>query len=603
MKSHSLLARTGALLLIAALAGCGSVGGDATSGPAASDVPIATLAGGDGATSGPVASAAASTDPAASTGPNADGVMTGDLTAIGGEIPAYDPAAPAPSMGGAALRALAVLDPGVAVLEGDVEAAERAALTAALADLPVRPTGDAGSGTGGTSLVAQTTVWRSEGSTHGGPNVALAALARPSVGDAGASAGQAASSGDAAVFLTALVLGLDDLLNRDMPPGAGTSGSGTDTIGGAKATLSLDVGRSTEGATRFGLGIKTDASKDGVTATTDAAAHIEGVRCPDANGRVAFTVKVRFGADSGSTALMQDLTATVTANVNEDATIGNSQIDVVQGTRRVKDGRQAYVESGETFRFVGDDTAAGKSSNLRAIRISQQATFADVQELSSDGLTAALRMGVVALGVSEINWRDGACVKIVAASPGQVAPGSTTPIPVKVLGKFDGADVPSRLDAALTGGASIDPTSLAKTPGTLSYKAPDERNKTATIALTATSRRGIAKLALTANTGGGAAYHFAGGLQDFQVNQDVCDIMAPFTLDGTIGIAQFSGGLTGTYVVTGIFDIHYEGTYVITLPNGPGQPGSMVATSSGSISGAGGSGSETYTLKPLTSCG
>ena len=87
------------------------------------------------------------------------------------------------------------------------------------------------------------------------------------------------------------------------------------------------------------------------------------------------------------------------------------------------------------------------------------------------------------------------------------------------------------------------------------------------------------------------------------MDQDVCDIMAPFSLDGTIGIAKFSGGLTGTYVVTGIFDIHYEGTYVITLPNGPGQAGAMVATSSGSISGAGGSGSETYSLTPLTSCG
>jgi hypothetical protein len=55
--------------------------------------------------------------------------------------------------------------------------------------------------------------------------------------------------------------------------------------------------------------------------------------------------------------------------------------------------------------------------------------------------------------------------------------------------------------AALTGGASIDPTSLAKTPGTLTYTAPNEAGKSATILLTATSKRGKAKLELTANTG------------------------------------------------------------------------------------------------------
>ena len=596
MSSYRLLARAGALLLAATLAGCGSPNAGDTSGPAASGAAIASPIASDGATNGPVASAAAATDTAASAGPDAAGVAAGSLAGISLEIPAFDPEAPAPSMGEAALRALAVLEPAVAALLDDVTAAERAALTAALADLQVKPTGDA-------SPTVRAAVWNSRGTSPASGTARLATFSRPSVDVVALTAGQAASSGDGATFLTSFVLGFDDLLNKDMPAGAGATGSGTETINGAKATLSLDVGRSKDGATRFGLGIQTDASKNGVTAKADTAARIEGMRCPDASGRVAFTVKVRLGADSGSTALTQDLTATVTATVNDDATIGNSQIDAVQGTRRVKDGRQVYVESGVTLSLVGRDPATAAYSNLRAVRISQQATFADVGELSEEGHVAALRMGYLALRLSEINWRDGACVKIVAASPGQVAPGSTTQIPVRVLGRFDGADVPSKLEAALTGGASVDPTSLAKTPGTLAYKAPGEQSKTATIALTATSRRGIAKLTLTANTGGKAAYHVAGGLQDFQVDQDVCDVMAPFSLDGTIGIAKFSGGLTGTYVVTGIFDIHYEGTYVITLPTGPGQAGSMVATSSGTISGAGGSGSETYTLTPLTTCG
>ena len=212
-------------------------------------------------------------------------------------------------------------------------------------------------------------------------------------------------------------------------------------------------------------------------------------------------------------------------------------------------------------------------------------------------------MGVVALHLAQNNWRSGGCVKIVAASPGQVAPSSATPIPVSVVGRFDNADVPSKLDAVLTGGASIDPTSIPKTPGALTYTAPGERDKSATIALTATSKRGIATLTLTASTGGGAAYHFTGGLQDFKVDQDVCDITAPFTLDGKIGTAKYSGGLTGTYVAKGGFGAHYDGDYVITLPNGPGQPGTMTGHIVGTTAGAPGSGTDHYELTPLTTCG
>ena len=117
------------------------------------------------------------------------------------------------------------------------------------------------------------------------------------------------------------------------------------------------------------------------------------------------------------------------------------------------------------------------------------------------GLTAALELGISSLMSAQSAWQDGKCVKIEAPSPGKVEPGSTTSIPVKVVSSFDGSDAPSKLKAALTGAESIDPTSLAKTPGTLTYTAPDEKAKSATILLTATSKRGKATLELNANTG------------------------------------------------------------------------------------------------------
>jgi hypothetical protein len=110
-------------------------------------------------------------------------------------------------------------------------------------------------------------------------------------------------------------------------------------------------------------------------------------------------------------------------------------------------------------------------------------------------------MALGSLLFAQSNWEKGGCVKIDANSPGKVDPGSTTSIPVKVVSRIDGSAVSSKLVAALSGGASIDPTLLAKTPGTLTYTAPNEAGKSATILLTATSKRGKAKLELTANTG------------------------------------------------------------------------------------------------------
>jgi len=100
----------------------------------------------------------------------------------------------------------------------------------------------------------------------------------------------------------------------------------------------------------------------------------------------------------------------------------------------------------------------------------------------------------------------------------------------------------------------------------------------------------------------GYAYYITGGLQDFQVhNVKVCDVRKPFTLSAPgVATAQFSGGdgLSGSYSATGVFNLSYAGTYTISLPNGPGEPGTMTGSSSGQIHGSAGSGTETYKLTP-----
>lgn len=100
------------------------------------------------------------------------------------------------------------------------------------------------------------------------------------------------------------------------------------------------------------------------------------------------------------------------------------------------------------------------------------------------------------------------------------------------------------------------------------------------------------------------AYQIAGGLDDWQTNTRVCDIMKPFTLTSSIGISmQLSGGLSGTYTYSGgPFNAQGAGTYTISLPEGLGKPGTMTGGGEGSAGDHTGSGTEKYTLTPIEPC-
>ncbi len=98
-----------------------------------------------------------------------------------------------------------------------------------------------------------------------------------------------------------------------------------------------------------------------------------------------------------------------------------------------------------------------------------------------------------------------------------------------------------------------------------------------------------------------AAYQIVGGLDDWQTDTAVCDIMAPFTLTGGGIIVNFSGGLSGTYTYTGPYSAHDAGvqTYTISLPDGVGKPGTMTGGGVGAAEGETEGGTETYTLTPI----
>jgi hypothetical protein len=101
-----------------------------------------------------------------------------------------------------------------------------------------------------------------------------------------------------------------------------------------------------------------------------------------------------------------------------------------------------------------------------------------------------------------------------------------------------------------------------------------------------------------------APYRIVGGLDDWQTDTSVCDIMKPFTLTSPILRVQFSGGLLGTYSYSGgPFGAAGGSSYSISLPDGVGKPGTMTGGGTGCVETPLGKqcsgGTERYTLTPL----
>ena len=444
-----------------------------------------------------------------------------DLNHIFDNLPAYDPAAPLPSSGAAALDALTELNPSVAVLKDDVQASEREALNALLTDLQIQLGAETG-----TEAPFQLSQLGSAKAAIPASAVSFPTNYNP-LGDLDGSGNFIFEATFVAIMTSQLI---DEL---SVIPGAGVDKSATGTEGGATTNSGIKFKKNPDGSTSLEIVNKTDASKDGVASNMDGRVSIDGWRCPNEAGQVSFTIKESFNAGSGGASYTADLTAYVRAEVNDNAELAGITIDINQGTQKIKDGRTVSVESGVTNKN-------GIKSNQHVVSSSPEASTDDVSNLSAAGEDAAYNMALGALLFAESNWQKGGCVKIEATSPGTVQPGSTTDIPVTVRHRIDGSAVPSKLEAVLSGEKSVAPTSLAKTPGTLTYTAPDEKDKSATIKLTATSRRGRATIELTASTGG-QAYRVSGVSNDVSFSGEICSLEKPFMIDGV-----FPGGSART---------------------------------------------------------
>jgi hypothetical protein len=332
--------------------------------------------------------------------------------------------------------------------------------------------------------------------------------------------------------------------------------------------MNMEVGQNPDGSTVFEIGIVTETQKNGVKARTEARSRIEGQDCPNAEGQVPFTIKMRLSGQSGNSRYEQEVTAFVRLVVDDNADIANTTIDINQGTTRTRRGQPVYVESALTYRRNAGESE-GTLSNARWGQHTDNATTEDYNEAAGSGYDVAFGAANAAIGAAESAWQGGACIKIDAKSPGTVGLNSSTSIPVKVVHKKEGTELTAKLKSELEGAASIDPALLPRTPGTLTYVAPGEPAKSATIKLSAACRRGRAVLYLKADTGS-KAYRVEGSSNGVAFKGVICGLINTFSLDATFpgGNATVSFLRDGTTITRGGGNgctMAGEGTYKLDI--------------------------------------
>jgi hypothetical protein len=294
----------------------------------------------------------------------------------------------------------------------------------------------------------------------------------------------------------------------------------------------------------------------------------------------------------------------VRIQVDDRAEIASAEIDTRYSQRFTDGGRQAYIEAGA--RWVLDakaDSASATMKEHRLLRESSQVQDGDGRRLL-DGIQQSYALGLAALQAAQRHWKGGACIGIEAASPGQVARKQVSKIAVKVVHKVEGGEVPARVDAALQGGASIAPSHIATSPGTITHQAVDEAPATMSVELTALSRRGRAQRTLEIFTAG-QRFQIEGGADEFRGSGHVCDLTKPFRVSGSGVTVTFTPTTdrSGSYDYKGSmsgFAVHGRGRYNVDYAGevptrirayGPGS----VETPHGKVAGEG---EERYTLTP-----
>lgn len=362
------------------------------------------------------------------------------------------------------------------------------------------------------------------------------------------------------INLTVLITSyFNDLLSNGIKDVGSTTRTMRQENGESYSDMSIDIGRNADGSSKFGFRMNTRGHAGNRSLDSEFEGSLDGQRCPQLDGSVYFTAKIKLSGKSGDNTYIQDVTAKIIAHVNDDAEITSREIRINQGIQETAGINHTYVE---TEFQVTESNGVISATQPRVVRVGgDQGPHSD--DVATAGNRAGMQAAMSALSFTKVMWQRGGCVAIDAKSPGSVQPSSINEIPVSVKHKQDGSSVPSKVTVQLAGGTFVSPMQIDQTPGKLSYTAPPEKNKSATIKLEARSKRGRATLDLNATTGGNA-YNISGNIDEASMSGTTCDSSAPFTIGGTLTF-QFTptSATTGTYTYRGPYSATGSGPYVI----------------------------------------
>ena len=161
-----------------------------------------------------------------------------------------------------------------------------------------------------------------------------------------------------------------------------------------------------------------------------------------------------------------------------------------------------------------------------------------------------------AVEAAKKGWESGRCVVLEpTTSPGKrtgLKPSTAVTITAAPRSKIDGAATGGTVTATLNGASSVDPAgSKVPADATFAYVAPGEKDKSATVALEARSKRGVAKASVAFDTKAGG-FALKGSIPTApggtRITGATCDVTQPFT-------AESSGDMVGTITFTPTDDV------------------------------------------------
>jgi hypothetical protein len=338
--------------------------------------------------------------------------------------------------------------------------------------------------------------------------------------------------------------------------------------------------------------------KEGVTTTLKTRNLMAPCPTPDGTFEATATIDTTSTVNGGATGKRGTFDVTVRGTVDDDAHLVGYDSGFRAQYADFVDRRGGFIDISASYPQSGGST-------FTVNRTGGAVTDEIVRSAVIVGAVVAAMVGDRIVKASQSGWESGRCVVLApttSAGPGGLEPSAVVTITAGPRSKLDGTPTGGSVTALLTGGeAAVSPSSTPlPADAEFTYDAPAERDKTGTVSLEARSRRGVGKATIDFDTKALYSYQIVGGADDFQTNTAVCNVLEPFTLSGGGFSVSFSGGLTGTYNYSGVFSASGNGEYAITLPDGPGKPGTMIGGGPGVIAGKAGSGTESYTLTPIT---